>query len=60
MVLNNIAVITRTAWKLSEYISFYLIFFIKCTGNTVGIDVTAKEHWYEWLIFKVHIYNPPV
>ena len=24
------------------------------------INMDFKEHWYEWLIFKVHIYNPPV
>lgn len=60
MVFNNITVVTWTAWKLSKYIGFYLIFFIKCTGNTVCIDVAAKKHWYEGLFFKFHIYNPPI
>ena len=53
-IFNNSALVTRTCGKLTKCIGFHFITFIKCTGNTVCIDVPAKQHRYKISFFEIH------
>ena len=53
-IFNNSALVTRTCGKLTKCIGLHFITFIKCTGNTVCIDVPAKQHRYKISFFEIH------